>query len=110
MHYLLTWLKVFKLTLKYTIIIIIIIKNVKRRYALTFHRTTGLKAVTIVLYFSGAGFVSRPSGLMFIFFHSFHTGNCRYIKVKFSRYRPSVAMRVGRGIALLFHDRGTRMG
>jgi len=31
-------------------------------------------------------------------------------KVKCSRYRPSVAQRVGRGIALLFHDRGTRTG
>ena len=31
-------------------------------------------------------------------------------KVKFSRYRPGVAHRVGRGIALLFHDRGTRRG
>ena len=28
--------------------------------------------------------------------------------VKFSRYRPGVAQRVGRGIALLFHDRVTR--
>ena len=33
---------------------------------------------------------------------------CIKVKVKFSRYRPSVAQRVGRGIALLFHDRGTR--
>ena len=31
-------------------------------------------------------------------------------KVKWSRYRPSVAQRVGRGIALLFHDCGTRRG
>ena len=31
-------------------------------------------------------------------------------KVKFSCYRPGVAQRVGRGIALLFHDRGTRRG
>ena len=31
-------------------------------------------------------------------------------KVKWSRYWPSVAQRVGRGIALLFHDRGTRSG
>ena len=31
-------------------------------------------------------------------------------KVKWSCYRPGVAQRVGRGIALLFHDRGTRMG
>ena len=37
--------------------------------------------------------------------------DCRWCKgknVKWSRYRPSVAQRVGRGIALLFHDRGTR--
>ena len=31
-------------------------------------------------------------------------------KVKWSRYRPGVAQRVGRGIALLFHDRGIRRG
>ena len=31
-------------------------------------------------------------------------------KVKLSRYRPGVAQSVGRGIALLFHDRGTRRG
>ena len=29
-------------------------------------------------------------------------------KVKWSCYRPGVAQKVGRGIALLFHDRGTR--
>ena len=33
-----------------------------------------------------------------------------YIKLKWSRYRPGVAQRVGRGIALLFHDCGTRKG
>ena len=32
------------------------------------------------------------------------------VKVKCSRYRSGVAQRVGRGIALLFHDRGTRRG
>ena len=31
-------------------------------------------------------------------------------KVKWSRYRHGVAQRVGTGIALLFHDRGTRRG
>jgi len=37
--------------------------------------------------------------------------NLIYIKkVKRSRYRPGVAQRVGRGIALFFHDRGTRRG
>jgi len=40
--------------------------------------------------------------------------NCIYVyltyrkKVKWSRYRPGVTQRVGRDIALLFHDRGTR--
>jgi len=29
-------------------------------------------------------------------------------KVKWSRYRPGVTQRMGRGITLLFHDRGTR--
>ena len=35
-----------------------------------------------------------------------------YIKVKvnFSHYGPGVAQRVGRGIALLFNDRGNRSG
>jgi len=32
------------------------------------------------------------------------------VKVNFSNYRPGVPQRVGRGIALLFHDRGTRRG
>ena len=32
------------------------------------------------------------------------------VKLKWSRYRPGVAQRVGRGIALLFHDRGTSRG
>ena len=31
-------------------------------------------------------------------------------KVMWSRYRPGVAHTMGRGIALLFHDRGTRRG
>ena len=32
------------------------------------------------------------------------------VKVKCSRYSPGVAQRLGRGIALLFHDRGIRRG
>ena len=31
-------------------------------------------------------------------------------KEKFSRYRPGVVQSLGRGIALLFHDRGCRRG
>ena len=34
--------------------------------------------------------------------------NAVYKRVKWSRCRPGVAQREGRGIALLFHDRGTR--
>jgi hypothetical protein len=30
------------------------------------------------------------------------------VKVNFSRYRPVVAQRLGKGLALLFHDHGTR--
>ena len=33
-----------------------------------------------------------------------------FIQVKWSRYRLGVSQRVGRGIALLFHNRGTRRG
>ena len=40
----------------------------------------------------------------------FSIGTCITNKVKWSRYRPGVAQRVGRGTALLFHDRGTRRG
>jgi len=43
-----------------------------------------------------------------------HNGHCALTterkKLMFSHYRPGVAQRVGRGIALLFHDRGTRRG
>ena len=31
-------------------------------------------------------------------------------RVKWSRFRPGLAQRVGRGVALLFHDRSTRKG
>ena len=34
----------------------------------------------------------------------------KHLKVKFSRYKSGVAQRVGRDIAILFHDRGTRKG
>ena len=40
----------------------------------------------------------------------FRWQTCLTTSIKFSRYRPGVAQRVGRGIALLFHDRGTRRG
>ena len=34
----------------------------------------------------------------------------KHLKVKWSSYRPGVSQTVGRGIALLFHDLGTRRG
>ena len=39
-----------------------------------------------------------------------HTKSNVKVKVKWYLYRPDVAQRVDRGIALLFHDRGTRRG
>ena len=37
-----------------------------------------------------------------------HQPTGKSTEVKWSRYRPGVAQRVGRGIDLLFHDRGSR--
>ena len=37
-------------------------------------------------------------------------GNKSHKNVKWSCYRPGVAQKLDRGIALLFHDRGTRRG
>ena len=48
-----------------------------------------------------------------MFFGIFEASTWRMVlrvKIKWSRYRRCVAQRVGRGIALLFHDRGTRRG
>jgi len=36
--------------------------------------------------------------------------NAYILEIKWSRHRPGVAQRVGRGIALLFHDHSTRSG
>ena len=56
--------------------------------------------------------VARPRTLGAAFIHVcvlYYTYS-KKVKVKCSRYRPGVAQRVGRDIALLFHDRGTRRG
>ena len=42
--------------------------------------------------------------------HNWSVDSRSGVKVKWSHYRPGVAQRVGRGIALLLHDRDTRMG
>jgi len=60
---------------------------------------------------------SNPGGgMIFRTPHNFSVAHlssftmCKKVKVKWSRYRPGVAQREGRGIALLFHDPGTRRG
>ena len=50
--------------------------------------------------------ISR-NGTEFTFLKQSYFAN---IKVKWPRYRPGVAQRVGRVITLLFLDRGTRRG
>ena len=52
----------------------------------------------------------RDAKMFFSKVRRFVDGNKKGKKVNFSSYRPGVAQRVGRGIALLFHDRGTRSG
>ena len=44
----------------------------------------------------------------FVVCHTDFMSNSTYYKVKWSRYKPGVGQRLGRGIALLSHDRGTR--
>ena len=64
------------------------------------------KSITLSEYFRNrqtAHTMTAPSGMWW----QCNMTECTK-KVKFSRYRPNVAQRVGRGIALLFHDRGTR--
>jgi len=58
-------------------------------------------------YLSSAYFVNQPLHVSGTFITHHQEVKKRYI---FSRYRTVVAQRVGRGIALLFHDRGTRSG
>jgi len=49
-------------------------------------------------------------GAVYKIWRRFSTRVARQSEVKWSRYRPGVAQSVVRGIALLFHDRGTRRG
>jgi len=74
----------------------------------------GTRTVLYVLPLKG--FESQTTKPVTYSLHRLHDSDSRrkitytYIKVKvnWSHYRPGVAQRVGRGIALLFHDRGTR--
>ena len=69
------------------------------------YRTQG---VVRLFTLTGALHVRRYTWLQIYIYIYIYIYVC--IKVKFCRYRPGVAQRVGRGIALLFHDRGTRRG
>ena len=51
-------------------------------------------------------FLYWTSGTRVIYFYV--NEYSRNMKVKCYLYRPDVAQRVGRGIALIFHNRGTR--
>ena len=58
-----------------------------------------------------ATYIKNISDNMYIKDDKFVLGNkTPKVKVKFYRYRPGVAQRLDRGIALLFHDRGTKRG
>ena len=60
----------------------------------------------ICLFYQAMGNICNNSEALWVVFSSLNIK----VKVKWSRYRPGVAQRVGRGIALLFHDRGTGRG
>ena len=70
--------------------------------------------VPVVADVSELSLKTRPETSISSFQHYEETAVTRSLvylkKVKLSRYRPGVAQRVGRGIALLCHDRGTRRG
>jgi len=74
----------------------------------------------LILYVNAGPFLTNASLLLYTEGAVLcDKGEIRYVfeiliyeryKVKWSHYRPGVAQRVGRGIALLFHDHGTRRG
>ena len=62
-----------------------------------------LRKLGTVGYMMSGRFVWPECSVVMLCFHV-------KVKVKCSHYRPSVAQRVGTGIALLLHDHGTRRG
>ena len=73
--------------------------------------------LVIISLFGGAVGIAyypdQPLYYIYIYIYTYiYTCVCMCVclckKVKWSRYRPVVAQRVGRGIVVLFHDRGTR--
>ena len=53
-----------------------------------------IESGTFVLYFSGAGFVSRLSGLILLIFHSFRIRKCRYSKPNIPREPPATPISI----------------
>ena len=82
-----------------------------------FVMVTGTAALSYVLTsFFGGGRLQQCSCIFVCFGKRLDSCQSRQVaiylkkKLKCSRYRPGVSHRVGRGMALLFHDRGTRRG
>ena len=64
-----------------------------------------LLGLRIVAYYE-----NRSKTHRYVVWRSINTSQVTKVKVKWSRYRPGVAQSMGRGLALLFHDRDTRRG
>jgi len=71
-----------------------------------------IKLPSVFLFLSGFFFLRVEKGLQFdgLIPIVADQSTREKVKVRCSRYRPGVTQRVGRGIAILFHDRGTRRG
>jgi hypothetical protein len=73
-------------------------------------RISTLKIRNMQLYWYHMQFVLLDAICLFLSLQFNTWKDVKGKKVKWSRYRPRVAQRMGRGIALHFHDRGTRRG
>jgi len=68
---------------------------------------TAFNTLVCLLYETNLLISYKAKVTVFPEIHTKHI-NTMWVNVKWSRYKPGVAQMVGRGIALLFHDRGTR--
>ena len=98
-------------TLEYSNIYIVVTKKCKRNLVCWTHCESYNKVIFKSQPENGL-IKSRNMSLLYFNYLliTFYITMVVLIKVKGSRYRPGVTQRVGRGIALLFHDHGTRRG
>jgi len=85
----------------------------QQRVLLYRHTASGVKAETVLvaeetLWTNNINFVQDVETCSS--WHLIRSVFYDICKIKFSRYRPGVIQRVGRGIAVLFHDLDTRRG